>query len=170
MGNIISLDICKQHFSMSNGLTDVFISVLGLSGTRLARNEIEKRMIVWLLEKDQSVVGCGTVGFDICEMPWEKASFGELKCFLLNVIEEAKKKRGWEFLDYQPNEGLLFPCLDQFYRLISITDVRMIDQAAVQGWLDDTMEEPNNPISCGYPQCQKHPVLLTEFGCYLCNN
>lgn len=170
MGNIISLDICKQHFSMSNGLTDVFISVLGLSGTRLAQNEIEKRMIVWLLEKDQSVVGCGTVGFDICEMPWEKASFGELKCFLLNVIEEAKKKRGWEFLDYQPNEGLLFPCLDQFYRLISITDVRMIDQAAVQGWLDDTMEEPNNPISCGYPQCQKHPVLLTEFGCYICNN
>ena len=170
MGNTISLDICKQNFSMSNGLTDVFISVLGLSGTRLAQNDIEKRMIVWLLEKDQSVVGSGTVGFDICEMPWEEASFEELKCFLLNVIEKAKKKGEWEFLDYQPDDGLLIPCLDQFYKLISIVDVSMIDRAAAQEWLDDTMESPNNPIRCGYPQCQKHPVLLTEFGCYLCNN
>lgn len=63
MGNIISLNDKtpkSDWISMSNGLTSVFISVLGLSGSRLAQTDDEKRLIVWLLEKDQSAVGIGT--------------------------------------------------------------------------------------------------------------
>lgn len=115
MGNIVSFDKCGQNISMSNGLTSVFISSLGLSGTHLAKTDDEKQIIIWLLEKDQSAVGIGSVGFDVCDMPWNNANFDNIKCFLLNVIEGAKKKIGWEFLDYKPSEELLFPCLDQFY-------------------------------------------------------
>jgi len=43
---------------MSNGLTSVFISTLELSGTHLAKADNEKRMIVWLLERDQGAIGC----------------------------------------------------------------------------------------------------------------
>ena len=170
MGNIISLDICGQHISMSNGLTSVFISTLGLSGTRLAKTDDEKRMIIWLLEKDQSAIGSGTVGFDICEMPWNPVSFYATKCFLLNVIEGAKRKIGWEFLDYRTNEELLFPCFDQFYHLISNVDTNMLNPTTTLNWLKDCMETPKDPVMCGYPCCQKHPVFLTIFGCYLCNN
>ncbi len=97
MGNIISLDTCRQHISMSNGLTSVFISTLGLSGTHLAKTDNEKRMIVWLLERDQSAIGFGAVGFDICDMPWNCSAFDETKRFLLNVIDGVKKKIGWDF-------------------------------------------------------------------------
>jgi len=108
VGNIISLEICGQRISMSNGLTSVFISTLGLSGTYFAKTDNEKRMIVWLLERDQSAIGCGAVGFDICDMPWDGADSYETKQFLLNVIDGVKKKIGWDFLDYQPNEELIF--------------------------------------------------------------
>ena len=88
MGNIISLDTIGERISMSNGLTSVFIDVLGLSGTHLAKTAAEKRMIVWLLEKDQSAVGGGSVGFDVSEMPWTDTDFDDMKRFMLDVIEE----------------------------------------------------------------------------------
>lgn len=170
MGNIISLDTIGERISMSNGLTSVFIDVLGLSGTHLAKTAAEKRMIVWLLEKDQSAVGGGAVGFDVSEMPWADTDFDDMKRFMLDVIEGARRKDGWGFLDYQPNEDLLFPCLDQFYKLISDMDLSMFNQEAARKWLHDTMDVPDDPIVCGYPRCPKHPVLLTVFGCHLCNN
>ncbi len=170
MGNTISLEIFGQSISMSNGLTSVFISTLGLSGTNLAKNDDEKHMIIWLLEKDQSAIGSGTAGFDVCDMPWNDENFDEIKCFLLNAVEGAKKKTGWEFLDYQPNEELLFPCLDEFYKLISRVDKSMINQKAALEWLNDAAEVPDDPVMCGCPCCQKHPVFLTVFGCHLCND
>ena len=105
-----------------------------------------------------------------CEMPWNPVSFYATKCFLLNVIEGAKRKIGWEFLDYRPNEELLFPCFDQFYHLISNVDTNMLNPTTTLNWLKDCMETPKDPVMCGYPCCQKHPVFLTIFGCYLCNN
>lgn len=130
MGNIVSLAKCGQNISMSNGLTSVFISTLGLSGTHLAKTD----------------------------------------CFLLNVIEGAKKKIGWEFLDYQPDEELLFHCLDQFYNMISNVNTGMINQTSAQEWLNAAKEVPNDPVVCGYPCCKKHSVFLTVFGCHLCND
>ncbi|MDE6728657.1 MAG: hypothetical protein K2J80_12080, partial [Oscillospiraceae bacterium] len=68
MGNCITFG--EDSLKMSNGLTAVFIDVITLAGSRIAQTVDEKRLIVWLAEKDQSVVGIGTVGFDIREMPW----------------------------------------------------------------------------------------------------
>ena len=59
----------RELLQMSNGLTDVFVNVLVLSGSALARTVSEKRLIVWLAEKDQSRMGAGTVDFDLWEMP-----------------------------------------------------------------------------------------------------
>ena len=67
---------------MSNGLTDVFLNVLILSGSALAKTVSEKRLIVWLAEKDQSRVGAGTVDFDLWEMPWDLNTFEEDRAFL----------------------------------------------------------------------------------------
>ena len=54
MGNIISFDgivsIDDDSLSMSNGLTDVLIDYLLISGSELAESESEKRMIVFLAE------------------------------------------------------------------------------------------------------------------------
>ena len=44
----------RELLQMSNGLTDVFVNVLVLSGSALARTENKKRLIVWLAESDPS--------------------------------------------------------------------------------------------------------------------
>jgi len=70
MGNTITLcDNCDEKvvesLSMSNGATNVFLDVLALSGSDLAVTARENEFIVWLNQRDQSVVGIGTVGFSI---------------------------------------------------------------------------------------------------------
>ena len=153
---------------MSNGLTDVFINVLVLSGSALSQTPEEKRLIVWLAEKDQSKVGMGTVGFDICDMPWNGETFEENRAFLLNVIEAAKNKAGWELLDYTPNEELLFPCFDKFMQLISKIGADNIKPEVLEEWLEAAT--PSDPVLLGFPKCSKHGALLSCFGCQICNN
>lgn len=173
MGNIISLNSetpVEEYIAMSNGLTDVFINVLVLSGSKLAGTDDEKRLIVYLAEKDQSITGIGTVGFEICEMPWNTQTFDECKSFLLKVIETAKSRMGWEKLEYEPNEELLLPCLQQFAVLVSKMTADDISTEAVQEWLQASAEDLDDPVVCGFPVCEKHNTLLSTFGCQICNN
>ena len=53
-----------------------------MSGSKIAQSDCERNLIIWLMEKDQSIVGLGTVGFDIMEMPWKKQSFEEQRLFM----------------------------------------------------------------------------------------
>ena len=99
MGNIICFNRnspAHDCIRMSNGATDVFINVLAISGSALAETEQEKRLIVWLSEKDQKV-GRGTVGFDIVEMPWQKETFIAEACY--GGVPEEIRNRAMPFLD-----------------------------------------------------------------------
>ncbi len=166
MGNIISLK--SDMISLSNGLTDVFINVLVLSGSQLAVTEDEKRLVVWLAERDQSKVGMGAVGFDIGEMPWNAENFVDCKSFLLNVIRFAEQRLGWEVLDYPPNEKMFFPILEKFAEMVSALTVNDIMPYILEEWLEAA--EPDDPVLCGFPKCEKHGALLGCYGCQVCNN
>jgi len=107
MANVITLNgntPVSEYLHMSNGLTAVFIDAFGLSGSRLVASDMEKRLIVWVLEKNQSAVGIGTVGFEICDMPWEVDYFEDNRKFILSVLESMKSRLGWETLDYSPKQ------------------------------------------------------------------
>ncbi|MHC1686077.1 MAG: hypothetical protein AB6733_24635 [Clostridiaceae bacterium] len=153
---------------MSNGATSVFISVIGLSGSRLAKADNEKRLIVWLMEKDQSKVGIGTVGFSLSEMPWTKDKFDYEKTFLLNVIGSVKKKLGWDTLDYNPSEEIIFPIIDKFYEMVELFSSKDIDEEAIKEWLEAS--DNTEPMFNDFPLCEKHKILLTCFGCHACND
>lgn len=153
---------------MSNGLTDVFIDVLILAGSRLAETVDEKRLIVWLAEKDQSKVGMGTVGFDIREMPWNIEHFEESRRFMMKTIELAENKTDWDKLDYAPNEELLFPVLNKFSGMLSKLSAKDIIQNALGEWLGAA--DKDDPVFLGFPKCVKHGTLLSCYGCHLCNN
>ena len=105
MLNMISFDGYTEpdddSLLMSNGGTDVFISILALSGAGIARTESEKRLMVFLSERDQ-IIGGGCVGFEIVEMPWDRGTFETDKRFLMQVIQGARNRSGWERLDYCP--------------------------------------------------------------------
>ena len=84
------------------------------------------------------------------------------------MVKLAKNKAGWEYLDYLPNETLLFPCLEDFAALISNMQLTDIQPEALAEWLDAA--EASDPVNCGFPTCPRHHTLLTLFGCHLCNN
>lgn len=169
MGNIICFNKdtpVDDWICMSNTATDVFINVLSLSGSVLAETVEEKQLIVWLSEKDQKFVGIGTVGFDVVEMPWKKETFSNDKIFLLNVIKSAENKLGWEKLDYIPE--FILPNLQKFREYIEKMTEDDIDNNALSEWLNAA--ESDDPINCGFPQCEKHNTLLTFLGCQICNS
>ena len=169
MANIIGINrqSCgRECLQMSNGLTDVFVNVLVLSGSALAKTVSEKRLIVWLAEKDQSRVGAGTVDFDLWEMPWDSNTFEEDRAFLLRVVSGAKERLGWEKLDYRPDEEMLYPCLDRFSQLTS--GFYQFQPGALEEWLAES--DASDPVMSGFPRCPKHQTLLSVFGCHISNN
>lgn len=171
MSNIISFDgkVVPDDDSlvMSNGGTDVFINILALSGSVMARTESEKRLMVYLSEKDQTV-GRGCVGFDIVEMPWSKETFKEDKTFIIQVINGARKKTGWEKLAYCPNEKFALHYLNIFENLINRMTADDIREDSLERWLSEA--EENDPVYRDFPRCKKHNTFLTCFGCQICNS
>ena len=171
MSNIISFDgkVASDDDSlvMSNGGTDVFINILALSGAVIARTESEKRLMVYLSEKDQ-IVGRGCVGFDIVEMPWDKETFEEDKKFIIKVVNGARNRIDWEQLDYSPNEEIVLRYLDTFENLINRMTVDDIREDSLNDWLSKS--EADDPVYCDFPRCEKHNTFLTCFGCQICNS
>jgi len=171
MGNIITLNETtpvSEYLSMSNGTTSAFINVFGLSGSRLAQNDQEKRLIVWVLEKNQTFVGIGTVGLRICDMPWKDETFSNDKTFILSVLDDIKKKTGWETLGYNPSEKHIFYCVDYFKNLLNKMTVEDINHDAIVKWETYTLQW--DPVLHGFPKCEKHGVLLTIWGCQACTD
>ncbi|WP_310832144.1 hypothetical protein [Paenibacillus pedocola] len=175
MGNTIWLrDNCGEKvvesLSMSNGATSVLLEVLALSGSDLAVTDREKEFIVWLNQRDQSIVGIGTVGFSISEMPWTKRDYNEAKRFLFSVIDSAINKHRWEDLDYTPNEDIVVRILNHFRLLITNFQEEFVDESHYIEWsaTDELDEYPTIPN--GFPHCSKHKILLSCHGCLLCND
>lgn len=156
-----------DSLKMSNGGTDVLINVLALSGSQLAETDSEKRLIVYLSERDQ-ITGRGVVGFCITDMPWDKNTFSGDKEFIIKVIDGARNRLGWEKLGYEPNEEIISRYLDNFERLINRMTMDDIRENALREWL--LQAEANDPVYMGYPRCEKHNTFLTCYGCQVCNS
>jgi len=152
---------------MSNSLTSVFLSTLVLSGSALAQTDRERELIVWLSEHDQAVLGIGTVGFSITDMPWTLTGFELEKHFLLQMIEATQAQTHWELLDYTPNETLLSPKLVKFAHLMQQFTTDHVDPFRYSSWLDTSAEYA---IPVGFPCCVRHQTLLHWRGCIICND
>ena len=168
MGNRIRLDgnNPKESFSMSNGGTDAFLNTLLISGSPLAKTISQKRLLVWLAEKDQ-IVSRGTSGFDIIDMPWDPDTFDEDKAFLISVINAALEHKNWELLEYSPNNEIIDSHPEQFKTLVTAVTPQIVNETALQDWLSD--KDNDDPVICGFPKCRKHGVFLSFFGCQVCN-
>ncbi len=173
MPNTIRLH--KEHnnidewLGMSNEGTSVFIAILVLSGSRIANSEREKELVVWLAEHDQAVVGRGTVGFDISEMPWTKDHFIQEKEFILKVIDGALSKLGWNVLNYEPNEEVIHHYLNKFKALILDFDEKYIDESSYTEWIE-LIDDEMCGIPNGFPKCPIHDTYLHFGGCVVCHD
>jgi len=159
----------NEWLSISNTGTTVLLTVLGLSGSRIAQSSKEKELIIWLVEHDQIVRGFGNVGFDISDIPWSYTNFEYEKEFFIKVIDGAKQKLGWETLDYKPNVEIIFPFLDTLRKMINVFEYYYINKEAYSSWLKES-EDQRFSIPKDFPVCEKHGILLYWHGCIGCNN
>ncbi|MGW6613340.1 hypothetical protein ACWGA0_07765 [Streptomyces erythrochromogenes] len=93
-----------RHLEMTNGGTAVFVDVLVLAVSALAREPWHFRFAALLTLQDQNVMGRGVVGFGLAELDWgdtqqERAA---AKDFLLRVLDLALSRHRWDELTYEP--------------------------------------------------------------------
>ncbi|MCG7379099.1 hypothetical protein MH215_18965 [Paenibacillus sp. ACRSA] len=160
-----------ESLRMTNTGTSVFIEILVLSGSYIAETDREKEFVIWLAQRDQNIVGRGTVGFDLDEMPWLEHDLEPMKQFTLRMIDGARKKTQWQMLDYEPSEDWCHVKLDHFSAMIQAFDQSHVDEQQYIEWtaLDEEDEyEPTIPV--GYPKCVQHDVYLSCLGCVICNS
>jgi hypothetical protein len=161
MGNIISNDKYADtaFLKLSNGATEVLISVLLLSGSDLAQTLWEKELGCWLAEHDQSVFGRGVVGFDLDEIAWNREIFAEQKAFFLKMINTALIRHRWEALDYDP--PLVAGQLKELRNLVENYRVEFVEPGKTWDW---------RLKAEFFAKCPLHQVYLHSEGCAICND
>ncbi len=78
---------------MSNSLTHSIYMTMMVEGAKIARTRWEKEFLIWLADHNQSVIGLGIVGFDVCELGWIKEDFVAQKQFLLQLLKNAQANK-----------------------------------------------------------------------------
>jgi len=161
MGNQIRNDKAdkKVFLKLSNGATDVLLSVLILSGADLAVTQWEKELMVWLAAHDQSVFGSGTVGFDIDEIAWTRENFYEQQAFLLTTIDLAITRHRWNSLSYDP------PFAQEQLKNLRIIVKNYLFEYVEAARLWDWRVELDS-----FSKCPVHKVYLHEQGCLICHD
>lgn len=159
-----------EPLRLKNQSTSVFIEILVLSGSKLAKTNREKEFIIWLAQRDQNIVGHGTVGFDMDEMPWLEEDFSEMKVFLFKCIEGAIHRTNWHLLDYEPNEEWVKRIFEHFRSMILFFDEKYINWNFYYEWALEEDDDDTPTIPAGYPRCLEHSVLLSCHGCIICNS
>jgi len=164
MTNLVTYEgrLDTPPIEMSNGLTSIFVSVLSLAASVLAQSDWQRELAAWFASHDQSVLGSGTVGFDISELPWSPKSFVSNREFVLQVIDAAKSRVGWEYLGYEPCEDWIKTCLDQFRAMVECFDPALVYES------ESTVQTDNCPVELML--CPVHRIYLHQHGCILCND
>ncbi len=147
---------------MSNGLTSVFVSVLSMAISSISTENWQKRFAVCIASKDQAVVGGGMILFDIGCLPWSKQNIEGERSFMLQAIDAAFAKTGWDRLSYQPREESVNECLLQLRTLITTFSAEHIDSI---GSDDDFADEPEL-----FNFCARHGVYEHDYGCPVCHD
>ncbi|GAA3146387.1 hypothetical protein ACFQ0X_37190 [Streptomyces rectiviolaceus] len=153
-----------RSLDLSNSGTAVFIDVLTLAVSDLARSPWDYRFAALLTLQDQNVMGRGAVGFDLEDIDWGRSprQRADAKDFVLRVLDLALRHHRWDELDYSPPhaEGYLW----QYHEVVAAfdpADARPRGGCTFPG-----------PDEAAVASCVRHRVLSAIphwEGCVLCH-
>lgn len=159
MSNWIGNEKANEKLELSNGATDVLVSVLILAGSDIANTPWEQELVTWISEHDQSVFGSGVVGFDIDQIAWRRPDFAAQKAFVLQMVDLALARRRWDALSYDPPYAQ--DHLTKFRLLVDAYVITMIDEETDWEW-----RQPPESLT----MCPKHQVFIHSNGCQICHD
>ena len=150
-----------EEIDMSNGLTSVVVSVLSMAVSSISTENWQKRFAICIASKDQSVVGGGMILFDISCLPWSEQNIEAERSFMLQAIDAAFDKTGWNRLSYNPREETVHECLQQFRALITAFSPAHIQRNSHSECIHRQQH---------FPFCTTHSVYKHGLGCPVCND
>lgn len=174
MSNVISArrDAGPQptDLHLSNGETDTLMLMLVLAGSRLASDDGERILVIFLAAREQRFRGGGMAGFALDEMPWSRDRFDAQRAFLAQVIDAALAKTRWaEVKDFTPRLDLYGDALRQLHQMLAeltLADIPLPpDPEELDPEAEDALWEPPDAIEF----CPLHRVVMYEFGVTHCN-
>ncbi|GAA3933776.1 hypothetical protein GCM10023085_13830 [Actinomadura viridis] len=144
---------------LSNGSTDVFFDVLTLAGCALAETPWQRNLVLHLADGHR--IGRGFDGFDLSELPWTE-DWPEEKAFLLEVVDKALTRYGWDRLAYDPPyaQGDL-----RRYRAMVAGLPAPVPVRRPAAWGDWRVPPPPAELE----RCAVHDIYEGRLGCRLCD-
>ncbi|MFJ4539921.1 hypothetical protein ACIP39_28735 [Streptomyces tibetensis] len=152
-----------RELDLSNGGTEVFVEVLMLAVSALAREAWDFRFAALLTLQDQNVMGRGAVGFHLEEVDWGAGEFerARSKDFVLRATALAASGYRWSELGYHP--ARVHDYLDRF-------------RIMVEHFTPEAGSGPHHhfpaPDRAAMTSCTRHRVLSALpywEGCFLCH-
>ncbi|MER5889429.1 hypothetical protein ABT160_36870 [Streptomyces sp. NPDC001941] len=143
---------------LTNGATEVFVEVMMLAVSALAREPFQYRFAALLAAQDQNMVGRGCVGFDLDEVAWgttaeERAG---VRDFILSTVDLAAREHRWDELGYEPPHAQGY--LRRFRHMVEAFDPARAERAPGRGAAPD---------DDALAMCVRHRVLaLAEWHGY----
>ena len=123
MANVFAVtsDPSRAYIQLSNRATAVMIELFSLASTAIAASPAQIELASWISSHDQGVYGLGIVGFDLVEIPWSRdpREFESQRAHLHSMLKEVEQKRGWEKLDYEPQQETVSEILSGFRSVIN---------------------------------------------------
>lgn len=151
---------------MSNSLTHSIYMTMMVEGAKIARTRWEKAFLIWLADQNQSVVGLGIVGFDVCELGWIKEDFVAQKQFLLQLLENVQANKTYAQHPIYLKEEFGEPRIAAIHSILAPLQV------------EDVSEHPRSYFSSQkagkVEQCPIHEVYMNnldeeqKYRCLLC--
>src|SRR6185437_7986728 len=144
---------------LTNGGTDVFLSLMQFALSDLASSDWEQALALWFAWHDQNLVGLGVMGFSLEEVHWDAAQFPEQKAFLLRAIDSALAGYRRAELCYDPPYVDLY--LREYREIVEPFELPADFQSTgLYGW-----PGPDDPDE----RCPKHGVHCSLYGwCRVC--
>ena len=167
MGSLFLNSQSNNYFKTSTVTTDLFLKSLVISGSRMARSEWEKSMVMFFVERNQNITGGGLAGFDVMELGWTKESFFVQLKFLHSVVEDCLKYQTWNAFNYATSKAeIMIKSLQKFKELIAEIDFTKIrDNRIVHNF-----HQRENYEYCSLHQTLKlNDLILGQEGCLVCS-
>jgi len=168
MGNHVVNSVTKQIVSFSNSVTDCLYSGILIEGSKLATSNWQKRLMIYVADKNQNVVGLGIVGIDLTKLEWNKSEFKEQKDFLLKIVQTSRINKSYNKYVFQLKEEIGNRKLIEIENLISDLSVKDI--------VEDKFFFYSEPSEFANEQCEKHKVYMNnlevdrKYRCLICSN
>ena len=168
MGNNFVNTVSNKSVSFSNLVTTPLYSGILIEGSKIAKSVWEKRLMIFIAEKNQNVIGSGIVGIELTELEWDKSNFKSQRDFLLEIVQQSRINKTYNKYIFTLQEKIGEMKLLEIEDLIASLKIEEIKESKFKYYIE--------PPKSKFDLCDKHKVYINYLSeerkdnCLICSN